>query len=187
MAIIGCVFLAIVVAFIAIMATMLLKGDGSFFVKRSNFPYRGNLYKAGYGRVEEKTVAVPTAGEVIRALALGILAGLANFFATSANPVLAVISLLVMIGLYCLISVWWSSDEYGGDKWSEMVPFVVMALLFICPTLAAAAGTAAALKISGIWAVVLMRFPICVLVLVIGFFIANMYFFRYKYPQKGGE
>ncbi len=184
MAIIGCVFLAIIVAFTAIMANTLLKGDGHFSVKRKNLPYQGNTYQY---RTEEKASTAPTAGEVIRALALGILAGLANFFATSANPVLAVISLLVMIGLYCLISVWWSSDEYGGDKWSEMVPFVVMALLFIRPTLVAAAGTAAALKISGIWAVVLMRFPICVLVLVIGFFIANMYFFRYKYPQKGGE
>ena len=160
MAIINCAILAIVVTLVAISATCLLKLD------------------------LQKEFTTPTAGEVGSALILGILAGLANYFASSTMSVLAVVSFVVMIALYCAIGAWWNSDKWGGDKWREMAPFVVLALLFLSPTLSAAAGVVSAFGLSGIWKVLLMRFPICVFVLTVGFFIANMFFFRAKYRYK---
>ncbi len=184
MTIISSVILAIIVILVAISATCLLKLDGTFFVTRAGARYRAD------GSVERlrREIATPTAAEIGRAMILGILAGAANYCAQlTVLPVLPVASLVVMIILYCLISAWWSSDEYGGDRWSEMAPFIVLALLFVCPTYAAAAGVVTALKVSGIWAIALMRLPICVFILAVGFFIANMFFFLSKYPKEGGE
>ena len=112
------------------------------------------------------------------AIGAGAITGMVNFFAPvvakGALPGIAVFFLAIMIGLYALMMIWWARE---GGSFKEMIPFVILAILLFFTTVAAA--SAATVVIPNVFLrSVVMTIPGVLLVASLGFFVANLCFFR---------
>lgn len=116
----------------------------------------------------------------------GVIVGTINFFApkviTSA-PWLAPIFLVVMVAGFVGLAAWWKKE---GGRLSEMVPFIVLAILFFF-TAASAASATMGLVPAGIWRSIIGLIPCWALVATLGYFFIDYLYFLYGEIDKDGS
>ena len=163
------VVLGLAVAFFAATAMQLLASDGSFHEVDESGVVTVKRF-AGFNQVGSGWYWAVGAGAIV---------GLVNYFAPviakSALPGIAVFFLVVMIALYVLMMIWWARE--GGSA-KEMMPFIILAVLMFFTTSAAASATAVVIP-DVFWKSVITTTPGVLLVVSIGFFVANLCFFRH--------
>ena len=112
---------------------------------------------------------------------VGAMVGLINYFAPRFYPgsgvaFLAPISLTLMVGLFVYLIYWWHEE---GSSFREMLPFIVMVVIGYF-TMKSTALMTATLFDNSFGISLIMVIPDVLLVLSIGFFITNLFYFRYK-------
>ena len=178
MAILLSVFLAIVVALIAAVAGYMLNLD-------EDVESQSTVYQADGTKVKVVSRVKPTGSDIGRAIALGVIVGLVNYFAPRVPGVfVAPIGYVVMVALSVYLMVWW---HRRGFEFTEMIPFVLLAILFFFTTKAAAFATVAVLKCGTILTAFLTTLPTCLLVIVIGFMLADHFFFLSELKVERGD
>lgn len=126
--------------------------------------------------------------ETLIAAGLGVLVAAINYFLSRFSvgtklAWLAPTSLILMICIYiCLMYQW----HVNGSSWKEMLPFIGVALLCWPTTMATAIKSAD--LVSNVTAVTFIKvLPTVLLFGAIGFFIADMFYFRYKQLETGDD
>ena len=109
------------------------------------------------------------------AVGIGATTGLINYFAPKLVEIQAVewLFFLTMIGLFVWLMSWWHRD---GSEWKEMVPFVILIIMFTMVT----ASVAWTLGASDFWSSVLLAVPTAMMIVSIGFIVIDFFYFRYR-------
>ena len=135
-----------------------------------------------------KEEAERKSSETLIAAGLGVLVAAINYFLSRFSvgtklAWLAPTSLILMICVYiCLMYQW----HVNGSNWKEMLPFIGVALLCWPTTMATAIKSAD--LVSNVTAVTFIKvLPTVLLFGAIGFFIADMFYFRYKQLETGDD
>lgn len=119
----------------------------------------------------------------ILAILFGALAGAINYFVPSfygETAFLAPVSLIICLGITGFTVYWWDSK---GSSFKEMLPFIGIVVVVYFVTKAAALMTASLIS-SSTGMTLLMVLPEIALVLALGFFVANMFYYRYRESAK---
>lgn len=141
--------------------------------------YAGRLLKGK----DERT----NSSEILFAAFLGALVGVVNYFIPSFSvgtnvAFMAPVSLVLMACVYAVLIYQWYKN---GAEWRELLPFVGVAVLCYPTTKAAALMTS--VLFNNVTLITLINLiPTLILIGTIGFFIANIFYFRYK-ELNGGK
>ena len=117
--------------------------------------------------------------DALLAVVFGALVGAINYFVPMFYgniAFMAPISLAVMVFMTCYLMYWWSQE---GSNFREMLPMIVLVVMFFFTTKAAAVMTVAMLEDYFLISLLLIV-PEIVLVLALGFFVTNLFYFRYR-------
>lgn len=121
---------------------------------------------------------VPQGDNALRAILVAALVGVINYFVPTFYDrvaFLAPVSLVVMVLATVYLIYWWRKE---GSSFSEMIPMIVLVVLFYFTTSAAAIMTARMVENYFFYTLILV-IPVIVLVLAIGYFVTNLFWFRY--------
>ena len=171
------VALGLVVAFAVASAMQLTANDGSFtYEVTSEGSAVARRKFAGFNRVGDGWWWAVGSGAIV---------GLINFFTPKIVNLLwlAPIFLVIMVIGYIALMVWWHKE---GGAFSEMIPFIVLAVLCYFTTMATASMTAALIPLVS-WRLVVLLVPKLLLVATLGFFIIDLLFFRYREIDDEGS
>lgn len=117
--------------------------------------------------------------DALLAVVFGALVGAINYFVPMFYgniAFLAPISLAVMVFMTCYLMYWWAQE---GSNFREMLPMIALVVMFRFTTKAAAVMTVAMLEDYFLTSLLLIV-PEIVLVLALGFFVTNLFYFRYR-------
>ena len=121
-----------------------------------------------------------TAEDWTWALILGAVVGLINYFVPKFYGTIAFmapICLLLMIGYYVYLILWWWKE---GSGFKELIPFLLLITLGFFTTKAASVMTAALVSNSAFLVSLIMAIPEIMAVLTGGILVTNLFYFRYR-------
>ena len=131
--------------------------------------------------------AVADNSYVVKACVIGVIVGVINYMSPGLEELawLSYIFLPIMLLLYVWLAYWWKEE---GSEWTEMIPFVVLVILFYFPAKAAAAVVSSSFESVGVISFMLIL-PALFAIGVVGFFVANLFYFLYSETDKvhGGD
>lgn len=110
-----------------------------------------------------------------RPVVIGASVGLINYFApkmANLSPFM-LIAMLVIFGYLCY---WWKEE---GSEWKEMIPFIIMVIVFRLTAMSAAVMTAS--LVSNDFAGIIVALPTIAAIGSVGFFLFNLFQFRHEY------
>ena len=110
-----------------------------------------------------------------RPVALGATVGLINYFAPkTAN--FSPFMLIAMLAIFGYLCYWWKEE---GSEWKEMIPFIIMVIVFRLTAMSAAVMTAS--LVPNDFAGIIVAIPTIAAIGSVGYFLFNLFQFRHEY------
>ncbi len=119
----------------------------------------------------------------LEAVGIGLVVGVINYLATRLPETslwVAPVMLIVMCGLFVWLMRRWRKD---GGTFKEMIPVILLAVLFFFVA-KAAAWTTTRLITGAFLASLVVTIPTLFLIATIGFFVIDFFYFRYRNMNK---